>query len=129
MLPAHDIAYLNDRFCESNYTLVKDGGVVCVLVPGYTLPFGYNRERADLMLRLQTGYPDTPPDMWWFEPAILKANNSPIPQADVNEVHLGRRWQRWSRHLCTGAWRSGIDGLESFFAILDKDLANWAGGV
>ena len=31
-------------------------------------------------------------------------------------------WQRWSRHFSHGQWRPGIDGLESYLALIRRDL-------
>jgi Prokaryotic E2 family E len=127
MLPSVDTAFLEGRFGGGNFTITADAGYTCVVVPGFSLPEGYNSSQADLLLRLQNGYPDCQPDMWWFSPAVLKTDNTVIPNTDTTEQHLGRGWQRWSRHLPPGAWRPGIDGLESFFALLCKDLGKWVG--
>jgi hypothetical protein len=35
---------------------------------------------------------------------------------------VGRSWQRWSRHFAAGQWQSGIDGLESFLALVRREL-------
>lgn len=129
MLPLEDMKFLTERFGDGNFTVTPESGFTCVVIPGYGLPAGYAREKSDLLLRLQSGYPDVPPDMWWFHPAVMRADGSPIPQTEVTEQHMGRSWQRWSRHLQPGSWRSGVDGLEGFFALLRKDLTKWVGGM
>ena len=96
---------------------------------GFVCPAGFDPEKADLLLRLQPGYPDVPPDMWWFDPPVRREDGQPIPQTEVIEHYLGRGWQRWSRHLPAGQWRSGIDGLESFLALLRKELERCVNGV
>ena len=40
----------------------------------------------------------------------------------VMEHYLGRSWQRWSRHLLPGQWRSGVDGVESYLVLIRQDL-------
>ena len=65
---------------------------------------------------------DVAPDMWWFHPAIKRTDGIQIPATDVFEHHLGREWQRWSRHLTPGQWQSGIDSLESYVALIQKEL-------
>jgi hypothetical protein len=60
--------------------------------------------------------------MWWFDPPVRRADGQQIPATDAIEHHLGRSWQRWSRHLATGQWRSGVDGLESFLALVRREL-------
>jgi hypothetical protein len=78
-----------------------------------------------LLLRLSPGYPDVPPDMWWFDPPVRLANGGSIPATEHIETHLGRAWQRWSRHFNSGQWKSGIDSLESFMALIRKDLSKY----
>lgn len=120
MLPPSDVEFLNER--ASGHSVTNEAGMICVLVPGYKLPTGFTRASADLLLRLSPGYPDVPPDMWWFEPAVRRIDGAAIAAADVVERHLGREWQRWSRHLPAGQWRSGIDGLHSYFALIAREL-------
>jgi hypothetical protein len=60
--------------------------------------------------------------MWWFYPAVRRTDGRSIAAADLQENHLGRTWQRWSRHLNPGQWRSGVDSLESYLALVRKEL-------
>ncbi|UVO35741.1 hypothetical protein KUL72_30905 [Bradyrhizobium arachidis] len=58
MLPSHDIEYLNAR--APGHQVTAEGGVICVLVPSYPLPKGFDQEASDLLIRLAPGYPDFP---------------------------------------------------------------------
>ena len=120
MLPFEDRKYLESRFPEFTETI--EGQMICVLVPGFRLPDGLSCTRSDLLLRLAPGYPDIAPDMWWFDPPIRRPDGRAIPQTDVQEHHLGRTWQRWSRHLNAGQWKVGIDNLETFLALVRNEL-------
>lgn len=120
MLPFEDRRYLESRFPEFTETI--EGQMICVLVPEYRLPDGLSCARSDLLLRLAPGYPDIAPDMWWFDPPIRRPDGRAIPQTDVQEHHLGRTWQRWSRHLDAEQWRAGIDNIETFLALVRKEL-------
>lgn len=120
MLPPMDQQYLQTRAPDSAVSL--DGGMICVVIPRLALPKGFTVAQADLLLRLSPGYPDVPPDMWWFQPAIQRIDGRPITQTQVQEAYLGRVWQRWSRHLLAGQWRSGIDSFESYLALVRKEL-------
>lgn len=124
-LPAVDVAFLAERAIP--HEVLLDGGVICVLLPGWVFPPGYDRASADLLLRLMPGYPDVPPDMWWFDPAVRRLDAIEIPGTGLSEIHLGRQWQRWSRHFTPGQWQSGTDGLESFLALIGGELARYAG--
>ena len=120
-LPRSDVVYLNERGVA--HEIIAETSVTCVVMPRWPLPSGFDRDAADLMIRLRAGYPDVPPDMWWFSPPIHLKNGKALPATDVIETYLGRRWQRWSRHFTNGQWQSGVDGLESFLALIRQDLA------
>lgn len=120
MLPSIDQDYLKARAFGS--TVSVDGGMICILIPSFPLPTGFTASSSDLLLRLSPGYPDVPPDMWWFSPAIVRVDSLTIPATECQEFHFGRTWQRWSRHLNPGQWRSGVDSLESYLAVIRNEL-------
>ena len=120
MLPAPDAAFLTERSFE--YSTSVEGGAVCVVVLRLALPPGYNVQEADLLVRLPAGYPDLPPDMWWFDPPVRLANGQDLSNTNVVEPYLGRQWQRWSRHFSNGQWQSGVDGLQSYLALIRHSL-------
>jgi hypothetical protein len=120
MLPPIDQTYLEARAPGSTVTL--DGSLICIMLPSFPLPPGFTVSSADLLLRLATGYPDVPPDMWWFHPAVLRTDGREIPATSSQENYLGRTWQRWSRHLAAGHWHSGVDSIESYLALVRKEL-------
>jgi hypothetical protein len=119
-LPANDLACLAARGLD--HSISNEANMICIVVRNYPLPPGYDRASADLLLRLQPGFPDIAPDMWWFDPAVRRADGKPIPATDITEHHVGRAWQRWSRHFGGGQWKSGIDTLESFLALIRREL-------
>lgn len=121
MLPSIDQEHLDARAPGSAVTL--DGGMICVILAAFPLPDGFTVASADLLLRLSPGYPDVAPDMWWFSPAVIRADGVPIAATQHHEAYLGRTWQRWSRHLNPGQWRSGVDSLESYLTLVRKELA------
>jgi hypothetical protein len=123
-LIAADEAYLVQRGHTHNVS--DEAGMTCVVFPEWKLPQGLDRENATLLIRLPAGFPDVPPDMWWFDPAVHRANGGIIQGTEAVEVHLGRQWQRWSRHFQAGQWRSGVDGLESYLALIQRDLVKAA---
>jgi hypothetical protein len=123
-LPANDLACLADR--ELDHSISVESNMTCVLIRGYRLPLGYDRAQSDLLLRLSPGFPDVKPDMWWFDPPVRRADGTSVQATDLMEHYLGRSWQRWSRHLNDGQWRPGIDCLESFMALIRKELERCA---
>lgn len=120
MLSDEDERLLKERW--PNYAVATKDNMTCVTIPSYELPEGYDHTEADLLLRLGLGFPDTPPDMWWFSPAVKLGDGRAVRATDTTEHHLGRDWQRWSRHLNSNDWIPGNDNLESFLAIIGQDL-------
>ena len=119
-LPDPDVAYLDGLGLESQVEV--EGGMTCVLLRNWPLPVGYSHTTVDLLVRLHPGYPDVAPDMWWFSPAVCMADGTHLPQTQAREHYLGRDWQRWSRHLTPDQWRSGLDGLENYLALIRHEL-------
>jgi hypothetical protein len=119
-LPVTDQEFLAER--DLDHQVAVESGMTCVVLRDWPLPHGFDRPAADLLIRLSPGYPDVNPDMWWFDPPVHRADGTALQATEVREDHLGRSWQRWSRHLAGGQWHSGVDGLESYLALIRKDL-------
>jgi hypothetical protein len=124
-LPELDQAFLQDRGLAPQIT--TDAKMLCLVFARWQVPPGYDRSETDLLLRLPAGYPDIPPDMWWCAPGIRLADGQTVRATEHTEHHLGRAWQRWSRHFENGQWKSGVDGLESFLALIRRELERCAG--
>ena len=119
-LPELDMAYLNNRGIP--YQVLVESSMTCVVIPQWTLPKGLNLSASDLLLRLSPGYPDVQPDMWWFDPPVRLADGCELPATSAVEGYLGRKWQRWSRHFNGSQWKSGVDSLESYLALIWREL-------
>lgn len=124
MLRSEDQAALDDLGCP--VTISEDSGFVLVVIEQYTLPGGLEPAVVSLLLRLPPGFPDAAPDMFWFEPGVRLSGGGGIPGADQVEVHGGREWQRWSRHI-GGQWRAGIDNLATYLAYVRRCVDHAAG--
>lgn len=124
-LPEPEIAILRDDGLD--FSIVPDGNMTCVVIQKFSLPGGYKQKEADMLLRLPPGFPDAPPDMWWFDPPLQRIDGQAIPATDAIETHLSRRWQRWSRHFQPGQWTPGVDCMESFLALIRKELRKGVG--
>src|ERR1044072_1837565 len=95
VLREHDQSFLDSL--GYSYTVEADHGFVKVVLTDFPTP-GLDQSEAALLLRLPVGFPDATPDMFWVSPA-LTANGAAIPGTEVTENHVGRSWQRWSRHI------------------------------
>ena len=114
MLRPVDQAYLDERF---RWDAVVEAGMVCVTMKEYPLPAGLKPADNELLVRLPPGFPDVGPDMFWFDQPVTRTDGAEIPAVQVNEIHLGRSWQRWSRHIGP-RWRPGADDLRSYMAYI-----------
>lgn len=124
-LPGEDVEFL----CRDGYEfeVFEEGGMLCVLLSSVTLPPGLNVAAADVLLRLSLLYPDAPPDMWWMSPAVFTATGAEVAATQLRETYRNREWQRWSRHLNGNSWLAGVDGLESYLALLWSEMLTAAG--
>lgn len=127
MLTDDDRALLDGL--ELTWSVLPEGGWLTLIVFAWPLPPGFDAAAADLMLRVPPGYPDMPLDMWYFSPAVARADGAAFEQTQVRETFSGREWQRWSRHLNPGDWKPGVDDLRSYLARLRGELLRAAGQV
>lgn len=121
-LPARDVKFLNERGLV--WELLPDPqGAACLVVKEFNVAAGgFTPATTELMIRIPPQYPMTPLDMWYCDPPIrLAANGQFAAASEVMEPHLGRTWQRFSRHL-NGGWRPGVDGLRSYFTLIQREL-------
>lgn len=121
-LPARDVKFLTER--GLNWELLPDPqGAACLVVKEFSVAAGgFAPGATELMIRIPAQYPMTPLDMWYCDPPIRLASSGQYATAsEVMEIHMGRTWQRFSRHL-NGGWRPGVDGLRSFFALIQREL-------
>ncbi|WP_445168712.1 E2/UBC family protein [Mycolicibacterium sp. Dal123E01] len=119
-LPDLDAQFLHRRGVA--YRTFEEGPMLNVELLEFPLPAGLNANRANVLLRLSSNYPDVAPDMWWVIPHLTTAQGAVIAATELIETFDGRPWQRWSRHLDAGAWRPGVDSLESYFRLLHTEL-------
>lgn len=124
MLRPADAATLAELGLPDRITV--DGGFIAVELPGFSVPAGLIPNQVTLLLRLPVGFPDVTPDMFWVDPPITTANGSPVPGTQSRELHLGKTWQRWSRHI-QGQWRPGVDNLATYLAYVRRCLDQAAG--
>lgn len=123
-LPSEDQEWLDMQGLR--YELVLEGAILRVVLYDMSVPVGYNHPKTDVNVRIDAGYPDTPIDMVYFSPALIKFNGVP-PKAITDDPFDGKPWQRWSRHrTAANPWRPGVDNLETHFVLvqdwLEKEL-------
>jgi len=121
MLPVVDEAYLQGK--GYSHVVSIEAVMICVVVHDYPLPAGLDRASADLLVRLPGSWPDGTPDMFWLDPAVRRLSDGNYPvAAEIFETHAGRTWQRFSRHVQSGAWRPS-DELAAWMSVIANELA------
>lgn len=120
LLPDSDLEYLRSQGLDFEAQL--EGNMISLVIKGFALPAGYQPSEVDLLLRLPLQFPQVPPDMFWTDPAISYTNGGTPSQTQAREVHVGRSWQRWSRHFGRSQWRPGTDDLRSYLRLIRSTL-------
>jgi len=82
----------------------------------------YDHAAVDLMIQIPAGYPIAALDMFYVHPHLRLRSGGYPNAAAVFEMHCGRNWQRFSRHLSAQPWRPGVDSLKSFLALVLGEL-------
>jgi hypothetical protein len=119
-LPKVDEGFLSEKgYCWE--AVAQPDGMALILKEIVLAGAKYDRAATDVMIRVPAGYPLAGLDMFYVDPP-LTLRGAGYPQgAEQFEEHLGRRWQRFSRHF-PNAWRPGIDGLRGFLALVMGEL-------
>ncbi len=69
------------------------------IIPSYTLPAGWNKPATAILVLLDPGYPETPPDNFYADLDLRLANNERAERADDGPVHNDKQWQIFSWHF------------------------------
>ncbi len=119
-LPEDDQRFLTAK--GYNWQLVPGGDGAFLIVPGYCVnPEVYDRPQTDLMIRIPAQYNLAGLDMYYLDPPLQLRSGGYPKAADNFESHVGRQWQRFSRHLVT-PWRPGMDDLRLFFPLINREI-------
>ncbi|NVJ99319.1 MAG: multiubiquitin domain-containing protein [Alphaproteobacteria bacterium] len=124
-LPPVDLEFL--EILDLRWEIKAEGNVHWLVLYDFPLPEGYNHATSDVSLRLERLYPDTQIDMVYFGNSLSRKDGGNIRQL-TSANHLGRTWQRWSRHRTPqNPWRPGFDCVETHLALvqqwLERELA------
>lgn len=98
-----DIRALDALGCP--WEAIVSAGVPWLLLHDHPVPPGYNADKAQAAVRMDT-YPATL-DMVYFYPPLARTDGKTINNLSFLGID-GRSFQQWSRHY---TWRQGIDSL------------------
>ena len=120
VLPMKCRRYLVERgVCFEEH---EEGHQKVVILKAFVLPTGrFDVPSADILVLLPSGYPDTPPDMFYAIPWLKLASSNSYPNRSDQPFEFGgRKWQRWSRH--NNEWRAGVDGIWTMIKRIETAL-------
>jgi hypothetical protein len=117
LIPEDDIEFLKEK--EFDYELVQSGQDIYLIIHHFPFPL-YVPKQADILIRLLSGYPQTPLDMFYTIPDVRLPSGSFPDRSDPHVGIGGKHWQQWSRH---STWRVGIDNLRSFVTAVVAEIS------
>ena len=100
--------------------LIEADGLNIVIIKGYPLPGRYSKASSDLMIRLDKGYPNSKPDMFWLEEDVLLKDGAVPDKAEQILESLGKKWRRFSWHFNT--WNPATGNLLGYVEFIDVRL-------
>src|SRR5689334_16896076 len=105
ILPEEDVEFLDAS--GHSWMTIQDGNGQWVIIKDYPVPEGYKKDRVDIALKIDAGYPVSQIDMVYFNPDLVRLDGNAIAALASQSIN-GEQWQRWSRHR-TGEnpWRPG----------------------
>lgn len=119
LLP-EDEKFLEDY--ELPWEAVSDGSL-WILIHDFPTHEGYNHEKVTVAIRLETGYPNTPLDMVYFDPHLARKDNQRIGATESTQNIENKSYQRWSRHRTpNNPWKPGEDSLGSHIFLIEDWL-------
>jgi hypothetical protein len=120
-LPEEDEDYLRQKGFDWELIPVEEEG--CLVLKGYSVSATvYDRSATDVMIRIPAQYNNAALDMFYCDPPLKLKNGGYPNRADHFENHVGRKWQRFSRHFPT-PWRPGVDGLPTLLTFVQRELS------
>jgi hypothetical protein len=118
MIPQEDTKFLSSKGYD--FEVLKEGDTTHIIIKGFQFPKGfYSVDKADILICVLPGYPETALDMFWVNPAVAFSDGSQPPATTERQIWHGREWQRWSRHY---NWRPSVDSVKTHLYSIRKDL-------
>lgn len=105
-----DRGFLDNRYPK--WETIVEGRSRWVLIDPFEVPTGFNHASVAVAIMIDPAYPDAQIDMAYFRPDLARSDGKAINALTPHTLD-GQVWQRWSRHRESGAWRPGIDNIET----------------
>lgn len=119
-LPEDDEGYLRHKGFD--WELLPVGEEGCLVLKDYAVSASmYDRATTDVLIRIPAQYNNAALDMFYCDPPLKLQSGAYPDRADHFETHIGRNWQRFSRHFPT-PWRAGVDSLPTLLTFVQREL-------
>jgi len=83
----------------------------------------YNLITTPLLIFTTPQYPKSNFDMFWTDEKLTLKNGNAPRSAEVIEIHLGKRWRRFSYHPYNNKpWNPALDNVGSFIEHVKERL-------
>ena len=102
-----EIEILQKQYGELEY----DPNGSWILFKKFKLPPGWYREETELLVKIPSGYPSTPPDNFYVPVGFKLANGKPINAYTESHPFLNKQWGQFSYHI-DGEWSPSKNILE-----------------
>ena len=120
-LPPEDEAFLNENGYQ--WETIIDGSHWVLLHNFSTQHPGYQPRNVTAAVRIETGYPNAPLNMVYFNPPVVRADGVRIGATEAQQQIDGKMYQRWSRHYTAAhPWVIGESDLESHLITVEEWL-------
>ncbi|HEY5943622.1 MAG TPA: E2/UBC family protein [Solirubrobacterales bacterium] len=116
-LAAAEIAGVQERYPQA--TIVQDGDLRALLVPGVRLPPGWNLAQTVLAVIVPVGFPHVGPDCF-FADAELRLASGAEPANSAMQPLQGRQYRWFSWH--PASWAPGSGALGRYLRFCEARL-------
>jgi hypothetical protein len=112
---------LQRSFPDATASPLPDGTQL-VMVPGVSVPAGWNRPATWVAFIVPVGYPAARPDCFFADPELrLQGEGMPTSSGQQQIPHSGRLGLWFSWHLAT--WNPGRDDLATYVGVIRERLS------
>ncbi len=119
-----EVDMLNGDWCD----IAVDQDLRWLVLENVPLPAGWNMSHTWVLILIPPGYPTTPPDNFYTDPALRLADGQQPAKTNLEQRQAERRCLMFSVHVEKGDWNPGAspaDGhnLATFVSAALKRLA------
>ena len=124
-----------DTLTESGLQWEEDEDKRFLVIKNYPLPCnfyvhnGATIEQIEVLCVIPPDYNSNGGDMFWVNPALVRADGKAIPNAacfggEDPRYYQNKEYCRWSRHFTTDSWKPKVDNIQKVLGRIEWALKN-----